>query len=78
MTPRSPEFVDRLEALQVTLHQAAPLTIAVSGGVDSTTLACFAHRRLGRDRVRAVHASSAAVPKAALRRLRNLADAENW
>lgn len=54
------------------------MTIAVSGGVDSMTLACFAHRRLGRERVRMVHATSPAVPGDAGGRIQQLAEREGW
>jgi uncharacterized protein len=53
-------------------------TVAVSGGVDSMTLASFAHRVLGADRVRVVHGVSPAVPPAATDRVRALAAAEGW
>jgi uncharacterized protein len=45
------------------------VAIAVSGGVDSVTLAEFAHRLLGRTRVMMLHATSAAVPSDAASRL---------
>ena len=50
------------ERLARVLGEIDTMTIAVSGGVDSMTLACFAHRQLGRERVRMVHATSPAVP----------------
>lgn len=53
-------------------------TIAVSGGADSMTLACLAHRQLGREQVRVVHATSPAVPGDALDRIRDLAGREGW
>ena len=42
------------EQLAKVLAEIDTMTIAVSGGVDSMTLACFAHRQLGRERVRMV------------------------
>ena len=54
------------------------LTIAVSGGVDSMTLGSFAHRLLGRKKVKMVHALSPAVPKAATLRVETQAEAEGW
>lgn len=52
--------------------------IAVSGGVDSMTLAVFAHRRLGRLRVSMMHAVSPAVPPEATERVREWAGREGW
>ena len=53
------------------------LAIAVSGGVDSMTLATFAARRLG-ERVAIYHAVSPAVPEEGTRRVRELAEREGW
>lgn len=64
--------------LERVLTAIAPLTIAVSGGVDSMTLATFAHRRLGRHAIRMVHAASPAVPKSAATRVVQLAGSEGW
>ncbi|QFR33703.1 adenine nucleotide alpha hydrolase [Ancylobacter sp. TS-1] len=52
------------------------LAVAVSGGVDSLTLATFAHRQ-GLP-LTAIHAVSPAVPAEATARVRNLAEAEGW
>ncbi len=59
------------------LDGLGPLAIAVSGGVDSMTLATFAHRRAPH-MVSAVHAVSPAVPAAATDRVRALAQTEGW
>ena len=53
------------------------VAIAVSGGVDSLTLATFAHR-LGSVRATMFHATSAAVPPEATLRTQMLADREGW
>ncbi len=66
---------DRLEAVLAT---AAPAAIAVSGGVDSMTLAVLAHRLLGHAVTAILHAVSPAVPSAATARVRRWADREGW
>ncbi|ANK79835.1 MAG: adenine nucleotide alpha hydrolase [Rhizobiales bacterium NRL2] len=53
------------------------LTVAVSGGIDSMTLAHVAHR-LGERPVRMAHAVSPAVPPAATARVRAYAAREGW
>ena len=60
------------------LRAMAPVTVAVSGGVDSMTLASAAIRVLGAERMLAVHAVSPAVPGDATERVRALAEAEGW
>jgi uncharacterized protein len=59
------------------LRRFDDLAIAVSGGVDSMTLAAFAHR-LGRPDVLVLHAVSPAVPEDATQRVKQTAAAENW
>lgn len=66
------------EALADVLSALDDITVAVSGGVDSVTLACFAHRLLGGERVYVVHAASPAVPADAQPRIRQLATQEGW
>lgn len=66
---------DRLHRV---LAEIGPLAVAVSGGVDSLTLAASAHRRLGRDRALMVHAASPAVPSEATRRVRSEAERLGW
>jgi uncharacterized protein len=53
------------------------LAIAVSGGIDSMTLAFIAHRVLG-TRVTMLHAVSPAVPIEATLRIRDYAAREGW
>ena len=60
------------------LRTMAQVTVAVSGGVDSMTLASAAHRALGAAGMLAVHAVSPAVPASATSRVHSLADAEGW
>ena len=54
-----------------------PLAVAVSGGVDSVTLATFAHRTAA-SRVEMFHAVSPAVPREATERVERLASAQGW
>lgn len=64
-------LVDRLSAI-------GDAAIAVSGGVDSMTLASLAHRRLEKRQPLVVHAVSPAVPAAATDRVTAQARAERW
>lgn len=64
---------DRLDAA-LARHDA--LAVAVSGGVDSITLATFAHRR-GLP-ISVIHAVSPAVPAEATARVERLAREEGW
>jgi len=59
------------------LARHVAIVVAVSGGVDSTTLAWLAHRR-ARGRVAMVHAVSPAVPASATARVRDYAAREGW
>ena len=63
-------------ALEAVLAGIGPVVVAVSGGVDSMTLAVLAHR--AGHGARMVHAVSPAVPAAATARVRATAAAEGW
>ena len=66
-----------LNRLHIALDTMGPLAIAVSGGIDSLTLATAVHRyRPGQ--VTMHHATSPAVPSEATDRTRTLARAEGW
>lgn len=68
---------DALSRLEDVLDSFERLAVAVSGGVDSLTLAAVAGRRLGQ-RMELFHAASAAVPPEATARVRALARARGW
>jgi pyridinium-3,5-biscarboxylic acid mononucleotide sulfurtransferase len=61
-----------------TLLSLQPVAIAVSGGVDSLTLATLAHRVLPQGASSMFHAVSPAVPVEATERVRALAQQEHW
>lgn len=63
--------------LKEILAAYSPLAIAVSGGVDSLTLATVAHRVLPAAPLM-VHALSPAVPVAATARVREMSEREGW
>jgi len=73
----SPLSDDRLHVLQRLLRALAPVRVAVSGGVDSLTLAILAGRVLGQ-RAAVLHAVSPAVPAEATRRVTEVAAQEGW
>jgi pyridinium-3,5-biscarboxylic acid mononucleotide sulfurtransferase len=64
----------RLDAVLASLGEVA---VAVSGGVDSMTLAVIAGRRLG-ERAEMIHATSPAVPPEASARVSAYARREGW
>ncbi len=71
------EMLQKLERLTRSLGEFDTMAVAVSGGVDSLTLATVAHRALGA-RVEMFHATSPAVPGEATQRVRDMAAREGW
>jgi uncharacterized protein len=67
----------KLSALGATLESMRQVAVAVSGGVDSVTLAAVAHRRLGANATM-FHAVSPAVPPEATERTRRHARQFGW
>lgn len=72
----APDLADAIARLESVLLDCGDVAIGVSGGVDSLTLAAFAHGVLG-DRAVFVHAVSPAVPAEATKRVRQLAEARS-
>lgn len=66
-----------IQKLHQVLEAQGTFAVAVSGGVDSMTLAYLAHRLLP-DNVSMYHASSPAVPADAAERVRRYARIEGW
>lgn len=66
-----------LDRLHAALGGMGDIAVAVSGGIDSLTLATAAHRSLA-GRVTMHHAMSPAVPPEATERTRALAATEGW
>jgi uncharacterized protein len=64
-------------ALHAILDEIGAVAVAVSGGVDSMTLAVVAGRRLGTGAAM-IHATSPAVPPEASARVRAYAEREGW
>ncbi|WP_413112537.1 hypothetical protein [Thaumasiovibrio sp. DFM-14] len=70
-------ITNTIHALQHVLRELKKVTVAVSGGVDSMTLAYVAHITLGQD-AKMVHATSSAVPSADTQRIQNYAQKQGW
>ena len=70
-------IADQATELDALLTGIGEVAVAVSGGVDSMTLAVMAGRRLDA-RAEMVHAVSPAVPPEASARVRAYADREGW
>ena len=68
---------DRIASLERVLAEIGRAAVAVSGGVDSMTLAFVAHRALG-DGSTMLHAISSAVPADATERVERYARREGW
>ena len=66
-----------LTSLNAVFDSARPAAVALSGGVDSMTLAFVAHLRLGAG-ITMFHAASAAVPVSATERVRDYAARHGW
>lgn len=77
VTAEHDELLAALGRLHEQLQTYPRLAVAVSGGVDSMTLASVAHDALG-DRLKLVHAMSPAVPEEAGERVRQYADRFGW
>ncbi|GEM79093.1 ATP-dependent sacrificial sulfur transferase LarE [Vibrio superstes] len=67
----------KLTHLQQTVRALERVTVALSGGVDSMTLAFIAHQVLG-DNARMVHSISPAVPPNDTQRIREFAAKYQW
>lgn len=68
--------MSKLQFLQDHLETIGPVAVAVSGGVDSMTLAYIAHKV--NPATQQFHALSPAVPAQATERVRKYAEQENW
>jgi len=71
------ETTSAIAALEHVLGTFETIAVAVSGGVDSLTLATLAHRRMAVP-VQIFHAVSPAVPPEATERVKTLAAQEGW
>lgn len=67
----------KLDRLRDILKRLSKVTVAVSGGVDSMTLAYVAHQVLGQN-AKMVHAISPAVPPQDTQRIRDFSQKHQW
>lgn len=74
---RNVDPAQSLQRLRSVLSAYPRLAVAISGGVDSLTLAAIAHDVLA-EKVLLVHACSPAVPQEATKRVKELANAHGW
>jgi uncharacterized protein len=72
-----PDTDRSLQALHSLLLSFGQVKVALSGGIDSLTLAIVAGRCLG-ENARMFHALSPAVPQAATERVKHMTRQENW
>lgn len=68
----------KMSALAMILRELRGGIIALSGGVDSLTLSCFAADLLGPENIQMIHAISPAVPESATRRVKAIAASRSW
>jgi uncharacterized protein len=71
------EGLGQIDTLEKIITEMAELAVAVSGGVDSLTLAAIAHQIIG-GHCQLYHAVSPAVPPEATQRTRGLAGQRGW
>jgi len=69
--------IDWLDTLTKIIDELREVAVAVSGGVDSLTLATTIHRRIPQ-RATMFHAVSPAVPREATERVKDLAEEHGW
>ena len=67
------------KVIEILINNQSELpTIAVSGGIDSITLAVFISNQFKKQKINVAHAIGPAVPKEATNRVKKLANKFNW